>query len=286
MIAIPIVTPTDTGNYELIDSGNNKKFEAFGGYSIVRPDPRILWLPKQNHDVWDSADAVFDPAKNGWITKKTPPHPWEFRYKSYRFTLQTTDFRHVGVFPEQSVNWDFLEGKLAGKNASVLNLFGYTGAATVVAARKGARVTHVDGSKPALTWARENFLLNHCAESNVRWIYEDAMKFALREAKRGNTYDGIIMDPPRFGRGSKGEVWKLGENLPKLLSTVKTLLSEKAGFLILNVYTADLSAIAMYQLAHGIIGSRGGSIEASELTLKEKDTNRLLPQGILVRWER
>ena len=286
MTSIPVVTPTDTGDYSLIDSGSNKKLETFGGYSVVRPDPRILWLPKQNHDIWDRADAVFDPAKNGWVMKTEPPKPWQFHYKRYHFSLQATDFRHVGVFPEQAVNWDFLEEKLAGKNASVLNLFGYTGAATVVAAKQGARVTHVDGSKPAISWARENYLLNHAAESNVRWIYEDAMKFVLREAKRGNTYDGIIMDPPRFGRGSKGEVWKLAENLPKLLSGVKTLLSEKAGFLILNVYTADLSPIALYQLMHSFVGSRGGSIEASELTLKEKDTNRLLPQGILVKWEK
>ena len=201
------------------------------------------------------------------------------------FRLEPTAFKHIGIFPEQAVNWVWLENIIRKQPLNILNLFAYTGAATVAAARAGARVTHLDSVKSAITRAHENARLNHITEKLIRWIEDDAMKFVAREAKRGNTYDGIILDPPRFGRGTKGEIWKLLDDLPRLLEACVSILSPRARFLLVNAYTADISAVALGQLVSSTMKNRGGIVIYGELALKESQSDRLLPSGIFARWQ-
>lgn len=289
MTFIPILSPDDWTEYELLDSGEGVKLERFGGYTVARPDPRALWKRKRTQEEWNKAGAQYIRSSNTeghWQIKTPPPSPWLIRYRDLTFKLEPTSFKHVGIFPEQAVNWVWLREAVADKPLSVLNLFAYTGAATVAAAKAGANVTHVDSVKSALTWAHENARLNGIAERQVRWIADDAVKFVARETKRGNTYDGIILDPPRFGRGSKGEVWKILEDLPRLLEAGVNILSPNASFLLVNAYTADISAVALGQLVASITKNRSGSVSFGELCLKESGTDgRLLPSGIFARWK-
>jgi len=287
MDMIPIETPQGLPDYELIDSGNREKLERFSSYTIIRPDPRILWSPNQKKEEWDKADARYirgDAEHGEWNIQKQAPTPWLFRYNDLKFLLKPTDFKHVGIFPEQSVNWDWLTMTINKKPLTILNLFGYTGAASLVSVQSGAKVTHVDSSKPAITWANENYKLNNLPAERIRWIEDDAYKFVVREQKRGNTYDGIIMDPPRFGRGNKGEVWKLTEDLPKLLDAVKQILSPHPAFLLLNAYTADISVLSLQNLIGSTLINLGGTTTCGELALKESKSGRLLPNGLFVRW--
>ncbi len=289
MTSIPILIPDGWNDYELIDTGNDMKLERFGGYTISRPDPRALWTPHKPQPVWEKADAQYirsNKTEGQWSIKNPAPTHWLIHYHDMTFLLEPTAFKHVGIFPEQAVNWVWLKEIIAGKPLSVLNLFAYSGAATVTAARAGAHVTHLDSVKSAITWAHKNIKLNNVAENQIRWIADDAMKFVTREAKRGNTYDGIILDPPRFGRGSKGEVWKLMADLPRLLEACAKILSPQARFLIVNAYTADISAVALEQLVASVLAQRGGAISYCELALKESGTARLLPSGIFTRWIR
>ncbi|MFH0749463.1 MAG: class I SAM-dependent methyltransferase [Candidatus Gottesmanbacteria bacterium] len=288
MNAIPTAHADDWIEYALLDSGDGEKLETFGNYTMIRPDPRAIWKPSQPSSLWENADAHFirtDSDRGEWKIKRQPPTPWTIRYHDMQFVLHPTDFKHVGIFPEQAVNWSWMQSIIT-PNISVLNLFGYTGAATVAACTTGAHVTHVDSSKPSITWAHENCIKNNIDEKQTRWIAEDAVKFVVREANRGNTYDGIILDPPRFGRGAKGEVWKLADDLPILLPAIKHILSPKATFILLNAYTADLSAIALYNIMKSIFSPIGGKLTFGELTTKEKSTDRLLPQGSFVRWQK
>lgn len=261
-------------DYELLDTGDGMKLEKWKDYVIARPDPRILWT-KGNPALWEKADATF--ADDKWNYTNHPPQNWLITYKDIKFKLKPTDFKHTGVFPEQAVNWNWLP-----KAEKVLNLFGYTGGATIAAAQAGATVTHVDSSKPSLTWARENAQLSGLGEDKVRWIPEDAVKFVRREVARGNTYDGIVMDPPRFGRGASGEVWKLEEDLPKLVWECKKLLSPSLTFFLINAYTADLSPVALGNLLSDVLQKE---VEFGELGLKETSKGRLLPAGIFARWK-
>lgn len=271
--------PFDWTEYGLIDSGNGMKFEKFGSYSIARPDPRAIWKPTKSD--W-LADASF--VSDTWEIKKSPPEPWKISYKQLTFTLRPTSFKHVGVFPEQAVNWNWLIQQINGEPLNVLNLFAYTGGATLASAAAGAKVTHVDAAKSTIDWANENVAASNLNGKPIRWIEEDAMKFVMREGKRGNTYDGIILDPPRFGRGSKGEVWKIEEDLPKLLTEIKKILAPNPRFILLNAYTADLSPIVLHHLIADF--NLGGTITFGELALKETSGNRLLPSGIFARWSR
>lgn len=287
MNAIPTAFATDWTDYSLLDSGNGEKLERFGTYTMIRPDPRVIWDRQKPPTVWDNAHAHFvrsDAEHGNWIIKKQPPNPWIITYRDVRFILHPTDFKHVGVFPEQAVNWDWMKTRVT-TSMSVLNLFGYTGAATVFAAKSGALVTHVDSSKPAITWAHENCDANAIDPKQTRWIIDDVGKFVEREEKRGHRYDGIILDPPRFGRGAKGEVWKLADHLPRLLSALSHIVSDNAQFILLNAYTADLSTIALVNVMQSAFAQLHGTITFGELTTKEQDTNRLLPQGSFVRWE-
>lgn len=288
MTSIPILIPDDWNDYELIDTGGSMKLECFGEYIISRPDPRAIWKTQKPPAVWDTAHAQYirsTKTEGRWQIKTPPPSPWLIHYRDMTFLLEPTAFKHIGIFPEQAVNWVWLENIIANQPLNILNLFAYTGAATVAAARVGARVTHLDSVKSAITWAHENARLNHITEKQIRWIKDDAMKFVLREAKRGNSYDGIILDPPRFGRGTKGEIWKLLDDLPRLLEACVSILSPRARFLLVNAYTADISAVALGQLVSSITKNLGGIITYGELALKESGTNRLLPSGIFARWE-
>jgi 23S rRNA (cytosine1962-C5)-methyltransferase len=259
--------PTDWKEYELIDSGDGMKRERFGTYTIARTDPRAIWKPRTKN--WNS-DVL--------------PASWNISYKHLTFVLKPTQFKHVGIFPEQAVNWNWLSEEIHGDHINVLNLFAYTGGATLAAAAAGASVTHVDSARSAIDWANENVAASNLKNKPIRWIEEDAMKFVLREGKRGNSYDGIILDPPRFGRGSKGEVWKIEEKLPKLLVEIKKILAPNPRFILLNAYTADLSPLVLHHLLADI--TTNGSITFGELALKETSGSRLLPSGIFARWSK
>lgn len=288
MNTIPIEYPSPNPDYELIDSGNGEKLEQFHGYNIIRPDPRVLWETSAPVHVWQKADAVFvrnTPESGTWNSKKNPPTPWHFHHADYTFLLRPTNFKHVGIFPEQAVNWQWLETIVKNRTPNLLNLFAYTGAATVIAAKTGAFVTHVDSVKSTIAWAKENSKINLVSPSAIRWIQDDAHTFVLREIKRGKTYDGIIMDPPRFGRGTRGEVWKLEHDLPKLLRSVKHILSASPLFILINAYTANISAIVLYRLLAELMGNTRGLLTFGELALKESSSGRLLPQGIFSRWQ-
>lgn len=282
-----LLAPSDWKDYELIDCGDGAKLERFGSYVISRPDPRAVWLRLAPPDVWNHAHASFvRTAKDEghWQVQTPPPADWSVHYEDLVFTLKPTSFKHVGVFPEQAVNWKWMRAAIAGTKSSVLNLFAYTGGASMAAALEGASVTHVDSSRGTVDWAKKNAAASGLSNKSIRWIIDDAYKFALRESRRGNTYDGIILDPPRFGRGTKGEVWKIEEDLPKLLAVIRTLLSPKPRFILINAYTADLSGLVIANLLGDLTHELGGRITSGELALQATAGERLLPNGIFARW--
>jgi 23S rRNA (cytosine1962-C5)-methyltransferase len=287
MSTITVEYPNDWTEYELLDSGHGEKLERFGSYILVRPDPRAIWEKTLPEDTWQKADAIFqrlNPNSGEWEIKSPPPSPWRMRYKNLIFTLRPTEFKHVGIFPEQAVNWNWLTKIIAGRPLNILNLFAYTGGATMAALAAGAKVTHLDAAKSTLTWANENLQASGLSNKPVRWIEDDALKFVLRERKRGNTYDGIIMDPPRFGRGSKGEVWKLENDLAMLTHACGEILTKNPVFILVNAYTADISSIALDRLVADMTKKYHGTQSFGELALKETSSEKLLPNGIFTRW--
>ncbi len=287
MIELPILFPDDWRDYTLLDTGNGMKLERFADFTVARPDPRILWQPNLPQSEWKHADATYirsTKTEGHWQTTRNPATPWIIRYGNMKFILRPTSFKHVGIFPEQAINWRWIEDRVDQKPLSVLNLFAYTGAATIAASLAGARVTHVDSQGSVISWAKENAAVNAVPTDRIRWITDDALKFVVREEKRAVTYDGIILDPPRFGRGTKGEVWKLEDDLPRLLPACIALLSENSQFLLINAYTADMSAIVLGQLVTQLMKNHKGAVTYGELALKEQNTNRLLPSGIFARW--
>lgn len=282
-----ILTPDDWKDYELIDSGNGAKLERFGTYIIARPDPRAIWLRRAPVAVWNQAHAVYvrgTKDEGHWDIRVKPPSDWSIRYHNIVFTLKPTSFKHVGVFPEQAVNWQWMKHIISGKKSRILNLFAYTGGATMAAAEAGSEVTHVDSAKSAIEWAKANVQASGLASKPIRWITDDAYKFVQREARRGNTYDGFILDPPRFGRGTKGEVWKIEDDLPKLLNALRPLLSPNVRFILINAYTADLSSTVISRLLSDLTSSLGGTHTSGELALRDSSGNQLLPNGIFARW--
>lgn len=281
---IPVLAPNDWTDYELIDSGNGRKLERFGTYVIARPDPRAIWSALAPNSIWENADASYIRKSNDdgyWNIKTSPPTDWNITYDNLHFTLKPTSFKHVGVFPEQAVNWKWIQSRISGEKLRVLNLFAYTGGATMAALSEGAIVTHVDSAKSAIDWAKANALASGLGKNPVRWIEDDALKFVQREIRRSNTYDAIILDPPRFGRGPKGETWKIEADLPELLNGCKALLSKDPCFILVNAYTADLSSIVLGNMLTGIVGK---GVTFGELALKETTGGRLLPNGIFARW--
>ena len=277
-------------DYALLDSGGGRKLERFGPYTVVRPEPQCVWGPA-DPGAWDRADAVFDPSDEDeagrWrFAKGGEPGPFPLGWGEVRFKGRFTAFRHLGFFPEQAANWGWLDGAVRGRprGARVLNLFGYTGVASLVCAAAGAAVTHVDASKRAVGWARENAALSGMEAAPVRWIVEDAKKYVGREVKRGSRYHGIILDPPKYGRGPTGETWRLFEDLPGMLADCAALLEPEAGFLLLNGYAERLSGLSLAHALAGAVGGRGGRIDWGELALEEQGGARAVGLSFFARW--
>ncbi|HUO21500.1 MAG TPA: class I SAM-dependent methyltransferase [Caulobacteraceae bacterium] len=269
-----IARTTAWDDYALVDSGDGRKLERYGPYLVVRPEPQCLWRPRLAAAVWDGADAVFDPTDEDeagrWRFKDQPLEPFCLAWSPVSFTARFTSFRHLAFFPEQAANWAWLTQRaVARPGMKVLNLFGYTGVASLACAAAGAAVTHVDASKKSVGWARENAELSGLADRPIRWLVEDARRYVQREARRGARYDGIILDPPKYGRGPTGEVWRLFEDLPGLLGLCASLLSDQASFLLINAYAARISGLALAGLMRDALGDRAGDIDWGELALRE-----------------
>ncbi len=277
-------------DYELIDSGDGEKLERYGSVVLIRPETQALWHPAHPEE-WRKAAAHFRFAggRGAWEKDKGVPEKWEMKWKGIRFTVRLTSFKHTGVFPEQAPNWEWLAERVKRMaEPKVLNLFGYTGIASVVAARSGAQVTQIDASKQSNTWAKDNARISGVPEENIRFLLDDALKFAEREGRRGSVYDGIILDPPAFGRGPKGEVWKIEEGFEPLLKALVPLFSPKPdAFFILNGYAAGYSPRSFLQAVEGAfpeIAEAEG--EFGELNIKESGSGRLVPSGIYLRFAR
>ncbi len=290
-----ILKTLPSADYELIDSGNEEKLERYGKYVLRRPDPQALWNKTLSEIEWKNADATFGADKKTWKKKNASmQNEWQISFDNLpaqaglKFNIKPTAFKHTGVFPEQEPNWIFIKDKIknAQRPIKVLNLFGYTGGATLAALSAGAEVTHVDGSKSAITWAKENAELSGLDKKPVRWIIDDARKFVMREIKRGGKYDGIIMDPPSFGRGGKGEIWKIESDFIKLLEECSKILSDNPLFFIINGYAAGYSSQAYYNALKPLVEKYGGQFEIGELTIQESKAGRLLPCGIFARWSK
>jgi 23S rRNA (cytosine1962-C5)-methyltransferase len=284
------VAPND--DYALIDSGDGEKLEQYGPYRIVRPEGQAIWQKALAAREWEKADAVFtgDTDEEGmgrWRFPQTPlGETWPMRHGGLDYLGRFTSFRHVGVFPEQASHWDHMAGLVesARRPVKVLNLFGYTGLASLVAARAGAEVTHVDASRKAIGWARENQEMAGLTDKPIRWICEDAMKFAEREERRGNRYDIILFDPPAYGRGPKGEVWQLFSDLPALTDICRSILTPKPLAVVLTAYSIRASFFAIHALMRDTFAGMGGIVESGELVIREKSAGRALSTSLFSRW--
>jgi 23S rRNA (cytosine1962-C5)-methyltransferase len=276
-------------DYALLDSGDGLRLERFGKYTLVRPDPQIIWKPRLAPTAWKNADALFDAEKKKWIIKNDVPEKWLMHYKDLSFYAKLSPFKHTGVFPEQMLQWDWIVEKLKTaekQNPKVLNLFGYTGIASLVAAKANASVTHIDASRPTIGWARENQTASKLTNKPVRWILDDAMKFVQREVKRGVSYEGIIMDPPIYGHGPEGEKWDFNESFPKLLALCRSILSKQPLFILVNAYAISASSLMLENVLKDYVSDLGGTVEVGELALEEQSAKRLLSTGIFARWSK
>ncbi|MDR0292771.1 MAG: class I SAM-dependent methyltransferase [Oscillospiraceae bacterium] len=288
---------TDDGfnDYELLDATDGERLERWGGYILVRPDPQVIWREPRRHERWRNADAAYTRGRGGggrWSQNTPLPASWTVSWRDLTFRVRPTGFKHTGLFPEQAANWAAVtellraSGSGGGHPLNILNLFAYTGAATLVCARAGANVTHVDAAKGMVAWAKEN-----CTGTGpplrVRWIVDDCGAFVERELRRGSRYDGVWMDPPSYGRGPNGQVWKLEDSLYGLLQKTAGLLSENARFFFLNTYTAGLAPSVLRYLLEALVVPRfGGRVEADELGLRVGATGLVLPSGATGRWMR
>ena len=278
-------------DYALLDSGHGRKLERYGRYRIVRPEEQAIWTPRLPVADWESADATFvgigdEEADGRWRYRKPVAETWPLAYDGIGFLGRFTAFRHVGVFPEQIAHWQWLRDRIAGarRPVRVLNLFAYTGIASLVAAKAGAEVVHIDASKKAIGWARENQSVAGLNDLPIRWICEDAVRFVEREQRRGSRYDGIILDPPKFGRGPKGEVWDLFTGLPPLLRACVSLLADDPLFLILTAYSIRSSFLSIHELSAECLAERGGTLESGELVIREQGSGRGLSTSLFSRW--
>ncbi|MBQ3432499.1 MAG: class I SAM-dependent methyltransferase [Clostridia bacterium] len=279
-------------DYELIDCANGEKLERWGDKILIRPDPQVIWHSEKKHPLWKKADARYVRSKTGggsWETFRKLPASWNVQYNDLQFGVKTMGFKHTGIFPEQAVNWDRLREIIQSANRSVkvLNLFGYTGCATIACLKAGASVCHVDASKGMVQWAKENAKLSGVDDKPVRWIVDDCFKFALREIRRGNTYDIIIMDPPSYGRGPNKEVWKLEDSIFDFCVTCSDLLHKDSLALFLNSYSTGLSASVMeYVLGASVAQKLGGSVESDEIGLRVSESGLVLPCGATAIWSK
>ena len=278
-------------DYELIDASGGERLERWGTVTLIRPDPQIIWDTPRKNPHWNRADARYVRSKSGggsWKILRAVPPVWTVRYGELTFRLKTMGFKHTGIFPEQAVNWDLVSEKIraAGRRVKVLNLFGYTGAVTLACLKAGAEVCHVDASRGMVTWARENAEVSGLADRPVRWLVDDCVKFVRREQRRGNTYDGVIMDPPSYGRGPNGEVWKLEDQLYPLVEMCVPLLSEHPLFFLLNSYTTGLSPAVMEYLLGVLVGKKyGGRLSSDEIGLPVTESGFVLPCGSTAVWQ-
>ncbi len=273
-------------SYELLDSGDEEKLERFGDKVIIRPEKQALWK-KEKSELWEKVDAQYVRTNDRFGEWKTNSsfENWVFNYDILKMSLKLTPFGHVGVFPELSSQWDWIAKNCHTENPpKVLSLFSYTGGASLSAAGCGAQVTHVDASKPAITWAVENQKLSGQSDKSIRWIVDDALKFVKREERRGIFYDGIIMDPPKFGRGPKGEVWQFEDDILELLEFCKKILSENPLFFLVTAYTVPISSITLGNTLSSVLGKN--EVEYGEICIKEKDSERMLPTSIYARWSK
>jgi 23S rRNA (cytosine1962-C5)-methyltransferase len=277
-------------DYGLIDSGHGRKLERYGRYRFIRPEPQAMWAPATND--WQ-ADAEFVPGSDEdgggkWQFANAVPYDgWSLRWDDVTFTAQTTPFRHLGFFPDMAPVWAWMRAQISGMAApECLNLFGYTGVGTLAMASQGAKMVHVDASKKSVEAARGNAVLSGLADKPVRWIVDDCAKFVAREVRRGRRYDGILLDPPKYGRGPEGEIWKLEEGLPGLIADCRQLLDANSRFLFLTVYAVRMSALAIEELLRQTLGDLGGTIEAGELGVREEARGLVLPTAIWARWRR
>ncbi len=289
-----ILKTTKQKDYELLDAGEGQKLERYGEYVMIRPDPEALWQKSIPKDEWDKADLEFirTAHRTKWDIKDGVPKNWNISFGDLNFKIAPSSFKHTGLFPEQLPNWAWMESvieknkKSYNRPISVLNLFAYTGGATLAAARAGAEVCHVDGSKTAVAWARENAELSELKDAPIRWIVDDVLMFLKREIKRGRRYDAIIMDPPSFGHGPKDELWKIEVHFFELMKLCGEILSDEPLFVLINGYTAGYSPIAYENNLKDMMKGYKGTTEIGELTIEQSNSDKLLPCGIFARWSR
>ncbi len=278
-------------DYEVIDTSNGEKLERWGKYILLRPDPQVLWNTPKKNPAWKHLNAHYHRSKKGggeWEFFDLPKQ-WSIHYRELTFHLKPFSFKHTGLFPEQAVNWDWFSELIqkAGRQVKVLNLFAYTGGATCAAAKAGAAVTHVDASKGMVTWAKENAQASGLADAPIRWIVDDCVKFVEREIRRGNHYDAIIMDPPSYGRGPKGEIWKIEEKLHPFIALCEQLLSDNPLFFLVNSYTTGLApAVLTYLISTEVVAKHGGQVISDEIGLPVSDNGLILPCGAAGRWQK
>ena len=277
-------------DYEVLDASAGEKLERWGSYLLIRPDPQIIWETPKNLPGWKNCSAHYHRSSKGggeWEFFDLPKQ-WTIRYRSLTFALKPFSFKHTGLFPEQAANWDWTTSliRASPRPVRVLNLFAYTGGATIAAAKAGASVTHVDASKGMVSWAKENAVLSGLQDAPIRWLVDDCLKFVEREIRRGNRYDGIIMDPPSYGRGPKGEIWKIEDSIHHLISRCAKLLSDDPLFFLVNSYTTGLAPAVLTYLLSLELKNRGGHVESDELGLGVKSTGLILPCGASGRWRK
>lgn len=291
---LSLITTDGFAGYELIDSGAGRKLERFGEIVVDRPEPQALWQRGASDARWHQAHAVFaakdDEEKGKWRLLRDVPEQWPVPVGRATMLCRLASFRHLGLFPEQMPHWQWMEKRIADIAAKksepvrVLNLFAYTGAATLIAAAAGAEVTHVDASKAAISWAKENQETSSLGKARIRWMFDDAKKFVAREVRRGNTYDIILVDPPKFGRGPKNETWELFDDVGAMLTDCRVLLADGPAALVLTVYAIRASTLAFSQLVNENFGDRDGALEFGELAIKEREGGRFVPTSLYTRW--
>ena len=278
-------------DYEVIDTSEGEKLERWGKYILLRPDPQVIWNTPKNSPEWKKLNGHYHRSSKGggeWEFFDLPEE-WQISYRDLTFNLKPFSFKHTGLFPEQAVNWDWVSSIIKNKHSDhpfkVLNLFAYTGGATISAAKAGASVTHVDASKGMVTWAKENAVSSGLSDAPIRWLVDDCVKFVEREIRRGNTYDGIIMDPPSYGRGPKGEIWKIEESVYPFIELCTKLLTKDSSFLLINSYTTGLQPAVLSYMLNTLLTKRfGGKVEANEIGLPVTSNNLVLPCGASGRW--
>lgn len=277
--------------YRLIDTSSMEKLESWNGHLLIRPDPQVIWKTPHNCPQWNQASGHYKRDSKGggnWEYKSKLPDSWEMSYKNLKFRIHPTGFKHTGLFPEQAVNWDWADKKIrnADRPINVLNLFAYTGGATLACANAGASVCHVDAAKGMVQWARENAKLSGLQDKPIRWLVDDCEKFVAREIRRGRKYDAIIMDPPSYGRGPGGEIWKLEDNIYELVELCSKVLSDDPLFFLINSYTTGLSPSVMGYILGSVLKGRGGNVYADEIGLPVEESGFVLPCGATAIWHR